>query len=1382
LEPLEKRQLLATLDTDITNEYGIVDTGKTFGVVTSGGVDYSNTTSVVGGATSAESIVEQQIRDLFTAASDVNKYTNDQLAASRTWAVAVKPGANISALELQLGSKLVPSQIINNVYVYASPLMSDGMSKELLAANAKNTASLLKQNANIGGFMPLYPNTGADETFSLNPNPPTDPLYRQGLQWHLTNTGQFGGPGTSINAVNAWNQASGRGVAVTVVDSGLFWQHEDLISRYRQNMSADFKDFDTNPAPEDVAEAHGTNVGGLIASSANNNAGGLGVAPEAALAGIKLDFENGWTALTEAQFMEYGGRELQVSNNSWGATAAASTVNPLTAAAFYRDITFGRGGLGAIILFATGNSAFEGQEANLKGRVGNRYTMGITGVGADGKRAGYGSFGSAVDVSAPTQGANFGTDVGMTTTDYVDDDTLNSYTNTFNGTSAATPVAAGVAALVLEANPTLSWRDVRAVMELSAQKVDASHSGWFTNAAGHDINEDYGFGMVDAAAAVALAKTWTNYTPERAYTSGNTTINRGITTNGLVTSFTVNQNLKVDQAEITFRIQHDSPEDVQVALISPSGTRVNLVHEARTPVASGGFGTVFQDGYTVATDFFRDEVSLGTWRIVVSDKLGAPSGLVNDLQLNIYGRDNGPTPPAGGTGPATINGYVWNDLDADGVDEVGEPRMANVVVYIDVDNNGSISINEPSAVTNGSGVYSLRNVAPGPIVVRQSVPLGYRQNFPGGDGGYHNSPQPGEVRQNVKFGNTAGFDYGDARSSHGTQTAKHSIIPGVSLGASVDAEVSAVTSLEALGDDVRGTDDENGVAFPGFGGAAAGTGIQGTLVPGQTTTSVVTVSTGGKSAGLLHVWADFNQDGDFTDAGEKIVNNLRLGTGTFNVNIPTPGSAKTGTTYLRYRYSYDQNLSATGAALGGEIEDYRVQVLSSNPQPQPDVFSVRKFSLNNVLNVLSNDIPSTAGPLTITAVNSFSAGGSATISPDGKQLLYTPRANYLGQETFLYTVRDPSGKTAQTNVTITVLPLSDLPIAVDDSFSAGLNAAPQSLNVMANDTIGTGGPIFVTNVTTPTGGGFVTIGPGGTSVNYTPSTGFAGVETFNYTVTNGLGASSTAQVTMTITPNADANDLVQFRVETTNLAGTPISSINVGQEFLVRTWVYDLRPTSGADAVPANTKGVFSAHSDLLYNSNLAYVKRDATNPRGFDVVWGPNFTNNRSGSVAVDSIIDEIGALRDPALIASPAGDVEQLLSSVKMVASAGGTLVFKTNPFDGATSDVTLQVPTTQVSFDRVRHGTASITINGSAEPSSRGAGTSSVASVISPLREALRQEASAITPPAAAPESTDGVDAALATWTPTPRSVDIPTYGGSSSAKKSDAAVISLFASGR
>lgn len=324
LESLEHRQLLAAF----SNDLGVINAPGSLGAITTGGgVDYSGIVNLPAGATTAEQLVEMEVARQFIVATDMSQYTDAQLSKALTWAVAVKPGTNIQNLERQLGSRLVPSQIINGVYVYASPLMNSNMSPDLLAANAKNTASLLLHNTSVGGFMPLYPNTGEIAKHSVTPNPPTDPLFR--LQWHLKDTGLFGGPGnTDANVSTAWNTISGRGVVVTVVDDGLWNLHEDLVSRYRAQMSFDFKEPDNDPKPDGDDETHGTAVAGVIAATANNLRGGAGAAPDAFLAGVKLDFENGWTALTEAQFLEYGGRDLEVQNNSWGMSPQRDAKTP----------------------------------------------------------------------------------------------------------------------------------------------------------------------------------------------------------------------------------------------------------------------------------------------------------------------------------------------------------------------------------------------------------------------------------------------------------------------------------------------------------------------------------------------------------------------------------------------------------------------------------------------------------------------------------------------------------------------------------------------------------------------------------------------------------------------------------------------------------------------------------------------------------------------------------------------------------------------------------------------------------------------------------------------------------------------------------------------
>ncbi len=89
------------------------------------------------------------------------------------------------------------------------------------------------------------------------------------------------------------------------------------------------------------------------------------------------------------------------------------------------------------------------------------------------------------------------------------------------GTSAAAPNAAGVLALVLEANGNrATWRDVQHLIVHGARVVDPTDADWVTNGAGHKVNHKYGYGILDADATSAVAKTWVNVGPQIISTFG----------------------------------------------------------------------------------------------------------------------------------------------------------------------------------------------------------------------------------------------------------------------------------------------------------------------------------------------------------------------------------------------------------------------------------------------------------------------------------------------------------------------------------------------------------------------------------------------------------------------------------------------------------------------------------------------------------------------------------------------------------------------------------------------------------------------------------------------------------------------------------------------
>jgi hypothetical protein len=132
---------------------------------------------------------------------------------------------------------------------------------------------------------------------------------------------------------------------------------------------------------------------------------------------------------------------------------------------------------------------------------------------------------------------------------------------------------------------------------------------------------------------------------------------------------------------------------------------------------------------------------------------------------------------------------------------------------------------------------------------------------------------------------------------------------------------------------------------------------------------------------------------------------------------------------------------------------------------------------------------------------------------------YAPATNYFGADSFVYVANDGVATSAPASVTITVTPVNDPPVAMDDA--ATLNqGASAVLAVLANDSDIDGGTLFIQSFTQPASGVVSTNGSG--TLRYLPAPGFSGEDTFNYTVADGAGGVDTATVTLTVTATNNA--------------------------------------------------------------------------------------------------------------------------------------------------------------------------------------------------------------------------------------------------------------------
>jgi hypothetical protein len=264
---------------------------------------------------------------------------------------------------------------------------------------------------------------------------------------------------------------------------------------------------------------------------------------------------------------------------------------------------------------------------------------------------------------------------------------------------------------------------------------------------------------------------------------------------------------------------------------------------------------------------------------------------------------------------------------------------------------------------------------------------------------------------------------------------------------------------------------------------------------------------------------------------------------------------------------------------------------------------------------------------------------------------------------------------------------TELPFAVDDSTAELLLNSTSFINVLANDIVGTSGPLRITSVTQPVNG-VVSIDNRGTTnpsddriqfVPFTSSLGFS--DQFTYTIADTRGFTSTATVTLKV-GDTSLDDKMKIQLKAFNLNGQPISSITVGSQFELRGYVQDLR-------FPNTQSGVFAAYQDILYDKNLVNVQ---TSPSGLgfqiEFAAGPNgYSNGKSGDIRIPGLINEVGSFQDSA---SPLGTSELLQFSIRMRANTPGTARFIADPADISPfhdsllySDPRNKVPYNQISY---------------------------------------------------------------------------------------------------
>ncbi len=483
-------------------------------------------------------------------------------------------------------------------------------------------------------------------------------------QWHLRNSGQGGGVvGVDANVLDAWDITTGTGVTIAVVDDSLQTTHPDLDPNtplLSTNYHHDFNGGDNDPAPES-GDRHGTSVGGVAAGKGNNAFGISGSAPDAQLVGIRLisgpttDFED-----ASALYWNPAGLTVGVSNNSWGPTVYYAGPDILTKQALQDAAELGRGGLGQITLFAGGNSQSAGngsRDSNADSFANSRFVIGVGASNNFGEQCTYSQRGANLLVCAPSSDPfNAQPRLGIWTTDNVGGSGYNpgagepsdrDYTNSFGGTSSATPLVAGSVALMLAANPNLGWRDVHEIVAATAVQLQPADLDWVVNGGGFKFNHKFGGGMINTTAAVVAGMDWDNLGTEITGAQTLAGLPQAIPDSAATPlvrtfDFSAGPNLRVERAEIVVKITHSHRSDLEITLTSPEGTRT-ILSELRPRPITGDF---YDDdinvedngqGWTFTTTHSWGENSAGIWTLRVTDRRSGTSGTLDSAALRLFG-------------------------------------------------------------------------------------------------------------------------------------------------------------------------------------------------------------------------------------------------------------------------------------------------------------------------------------------------------------------------------------------------------------------------------------------------------------------------------------------------------------------------------------------------------------------------------------------------------------------------------------------------------------------------------------------------------------------------------------------------------------------------
>ncbi|XP_070212344.1 furin-like protease kpc-1 isoform X2 [Littorina saxatilis] len=548
--------------------------------------------------------------------------------------------------------------------------------------------------------------------------------------WYLNR-----GKGLDMNVRTAWELGyTGKGIVVTILDDGIETDHPDLADNYDEAASYDVNGHDPNPQPRydhSNENRHGTRCAGEVAAKANNSYCIVGVAYNARIGGVRM-LDGDVTDSVEAQSLGLNPQHIDIYSASWGPDDDGRTVDgPATLArkAFYDGITKGRGGLGSIFVWASGNGGRDGDNCNCDGYTNSIYTLSISSSTENGNVPWYSE--ACSSTLATTYSSGSGGEKQIVTTDL-----RNGCTETHTGTSASAPLAAGLIALALQANPSLTWRDMQHVVVETARPDNLNANDWVFNGVGKRVSHSFGFGLMDATAMVKLARNWTKVPDQHICEIRSLDHNRIVPMNGKIIvplntdgcEGTVNHVKYLEHVQARITMTSSRRGEIQINLTSPSLTRSTLLAKRTRDTSREGF-----NNWAFMTTHNWGEPAKGTWVLEIENGVSSFRPVrLRDWVLVLYGTDSPPQKsPTTKRNPWPYPNYPKSDhsrRSTTTTTTTTEKRSTTSTYYTTTSNQQTTELKEWTLVVTGTDKHPLKQNSTQPPTTRTYTCAGVPSN------------------------------------------------------------------------------------------------------------------------------------------------------------------------------------------------------------------------------------------------------------------------------------------------------------------------------------------------------------------------------------------------------------------------------------------------------------------------------------------------------------------------------------------------------------------------------------------------------------------------------------------------------------------------------